>query len=367
MSSLFRRGDQRTGTFALAWYCAPGCARHPEGSKPHCVSLRTKDRKKAEKIQGDKDRALDEEKARAMLGIRQDKPVEALALEQFESRYFDYIERARTKATTTITTERYCFKHFRQFVGGQVHLTSLTAINIRQYHQWAAGILAEATWDSRQATLHSIFGTAIKWGLLHNNPFDAVPRRRQPATTRKKMISREDYAALLQKAGPFWEPRIRFIHITGCRVSEACKLEKNDVDLATRQFTFRRPKERHDRVVPLSRELDQLVRQTMKTTPGSFVFGKPDGGPITRYDVYRAMRALGGKIGPHRLRHARINHLLEDGADLIAVMGLVGHRHLSTTQSYTHQDMDRKRQMLEQAPRQSAKQQHHRPKMAKTK
>src|SRR3990167_2194680 len=159
MSSLFRRGDQRTGTFAIAWYCAPGCERHPDGSKPHCVSMRTKDRKQAEKIQGDKDRALGEEKASALLCMRKARPIEALALEQFEARYFDYIERARTKATTTITTERFCFKHFLQFVGGQVHLTSLAAINIRQYHQWAAGRLAEATWDSRRATLHSIFGT----------------------------------------------------------------------------------------------------------------------------------------------------------------------------------------------------------------
>ena len=207
---------------------------------------------------------------------------------------------------------------------------------------------------------------AIKWGLLHDNPFDAVPRCRQPATTRKKMISRADYAELLRKAGPFWEPRIRFIHITGCRVTEACKLEKDDIDLTTRQFTFRRPKERHDRVVPLSSELEQIVRHTMKNTPSQFVFGKSDGGPITRYDVYRAMRAIGGKIGPHRLRHARITHLLEDGADLISVMGLVGHRQLSTTQGYTHQDMDRKREMLEQVTKRSAKQQHHRRKMAKT-
>ena len=126
MSSLFRRGDTRTGTFALSWYCAPGCERHPDGFKPHCVSLRTKDRKQAAQLRDDKDAALDVDKARALLGVRKSKPIEPLTLDQFEARYFDCIERARVKATTTIATEQYCLKHFRQFVDGRSAWTHST-------------------------------------------------------------------------------------------------------------------------------------------------------------------------------------------------------------------------------------------------
>lgn len=238
-------------------------------------------------------------------------------------------------------------KHFAGFAGSRSVLNTLVAGKIRAYHEFAASVLAEATWESRRATLHSIFGCAVKWGLIAENPFDAVPRRRQAVRVRNKMVSREQYAAILDRAGPFWASRIRFIYITGCRVSEACKLKKEDVDRTARQFVFRSPKERRDRIMPISHELEEILTQTMQATPGPYALGRPDGSQLSRHRVYAVIRAADATVGPHGLRHARITHLLEDGADLVSVMGLVGHRQLSTTQGYLHQDMERKRAAME--------------------
>lgn len=138
------------------------------------------------------------------------------------------------------------------------------------------------------------------------------------------------------------------LYATGLRRGECQRLNLADVDLAQGLVAVRRGKGGKDRLLPLIPRLAQSL--TRYLTQGRPALAKSPQEPALFVDrqgdrlslaslglvvKHHARRAELGLVSPHRLRHAFATHLLEGGAELVALQALLGHVRLDTTETYT--------------------------------
>jgi site-specific recombinase XerD len=164
-------------------------------------------------------------------------------------------------------------------------------------------------------------------------------------------------------AASFWELRDRLIlellYATGCRVSELSSMDLTDLDLAARSIRVR-GKGGKERVAfygtPAAGVLKGYLesRRALALARGREA-GKATGALLINRRgqritvrgiqgiVEKALRASGlaKPASPHTLRHSFATHLLARGRDIRKVQELLGHASLSSTQVYTHLDIER--------------------------
>jgi site-specific recombinase XerD len=84
-----------------------------------------------------------------------------------------------------------------------------------------------------------------------------------------------------------------------------------------------------------------------------YLFLNYRGEPLTVRSIDRIVRKqsarLGRRVTPHMLRHSFATHLLENGADILAIKELLGHSSLATTQKYTHITTERLKSVYKKA------------------
>ena len=150
-----------------------------------------------------------------------------------------------------------------------------------------------------------------------------------------------------------WRDRamLEFAYATGVRVSELVGVRVRDLHL-DEQFVSVFGKGAKERLVPIGGRAVGAVAIYLRETRPRLDRGKSEGrvflnargAPLTRMGVWKILRehvATAGiekRVTPHTLRHTFATHLLEGGADLMAVQEMLGHADISTTQIYTHVD-----------------------------
>lgn len=157
---------------------------------------------------------------------------------------------------------------------------------------------------------------------------------------------------------------LELLYATGLRLSELHALDCEDADLVGDQVKLK-GKGRKERLVPLGRAAVKALRryEPMRAEAAArradadrkALFVSRQGRRLSRRRIQTIVNDYLGRasedptLSTHSLRHSFATHLLDNGADLLAVKELLGHASLSTTQIYVHTSRERLKRVYDQA------------------
>lgn len=157
---------------------------------------------------------------------------------------------------------------------------------------------------------------------------------------------------------------LELFYAAGLRLSELHGLDTTDVDLVGDQVKVR-GKGRKERIVPLGRAAVAALRRWEPRRAEAVsdpavaqpraLFVSKRGRRLSRRRIQAIvvdlLHAASGddSLSTHSLRHTFATHMLDGGADLLAVKELLGHASLSTTRIYSHTSRERLKRVYDQS------------------
>ena len=223
------------------------------------------------------------------------------------------------------------------------------------------------------SSLRTFFRFLIREQVIDSDPVVSISSPRQDAYM-PVFLSVDEVFSLMEAPGDndtFKERDLAVLELlysTGMRVSELVSLDMNRLDFDSKMVTVT-GKGNKERLLPMGRPAVEALsayfpqRETLilnrikrgKRAEKDALFLNGRGSRITSRSIERLVGTYSDRAGitsrvtPHALRHSFATHLLEMGADLRSVQELLGHESLSTTQKYTHLNMDHLMEVYDKA------------------
>lgn len=280
----------------------------------------------------------------------------------FETPRQHFLEALRVRAYALGTLKSYaeslsCFFRFLIAVG-VVDLREVTRETIRTYQQWL-GEQPYTIW-TRSARLQAVrrFCEHLEaTDQVFLNPCAGLILVQADRGLPRTVLTRAEARAILDAPDVQWPKGLRdraileVFYATGIRLEELTRLTVMDLDLRQGFVRIHRGKFAKDRVVPIGRRAGDALRVYL-TVRARWTVQQRDESALwlASIEPHRPIRAqviqvlvrtyakqagVTRRITPHVWRHTCATHLVANGANLVAVQRLLGHRSLATTQRYS--------------------------------
>ncbi len=277
--------------------------------------------------------------------------------------FIDYLKFQKRYSQHTIIsyqTDIQAFFDFLELTFGSTPLTDIKATYVRT---WLASLkdqgLQAKSINRKISSLKSFFKYQLKEAAVQVSPMTSIisPKmnKRLPQFVEKANINTLfSYVEFPDN----WQGKtdrvlLQLFYNTGIRQAELVALKESQVDHFKKSIKVL-GKGNKERIIPVSGELLDVLkiymaekRQLFEKYDAEVLLISEKGKQLYPKYVYNAVNKYLSKIttiskkSPHVLRHTFATHLMNSGADLNAVKELLGHSSLAATQIYTHNSIEK--------------------------
>lgn len=277
--------------------------------------------------------------------------------------FLNYLTFQKRYSPHTIISYQNDLTGFFDFIFLQYQSVEVKQISASMVRTWLASLkenkAASKTINRKISTLKSFFKYLLKMELIDASPVSSVSalkvNRRLPS-----FIEQKDMDVLFSEVSfPFtWEGKMNFMILeifyqTGIRISELINLKEHNIDKSSATLKVL-GKGNKERIIPINNELIKLLedyllekRKEFPESSNIYLFVGKSGKMLYPKYVYNMVKINLAKVStnerksPHVLRHTFATHLTNNGAPINAIKELLGHSSLAATQVYTHNTIEK--------------------------
>ena len=286
--------------------------------------------------------------------------------------FLDYLKFERRYSAHTIRSYQDDLRQFGEYLKKDYNEILIVKTDHVTVRSWLAQLkendISAKSINRKISSLKSFFKYHLKAGTITQSPMGKIisPKisKRLPVFIKEEDTSKLINASLI--ATEDWKSLnthllVSLFYGTGMRLSELVNLKENQVDFSRRQLKVL-GKGNKERIIPVTAELLKVVKEYIQQKKKEFehsadtLLVTEKGKKMYSKYAYLLVNAVLNdnvktldKKSPHVLRHTFATHLMNNGANLNAVKELLGHSSLAATQVYTHNTIEKLKNVYKKA------------------
>ena len=284
--------------------------------------------------------------------------------------FLDYLKFEKRYSKHTVISYETDLVSFFDYIITQYGETPLSQLSHIYIRSWLASLkdqgLTAKSINRKISSLKSFFKFQLKAGIIKQTPMAKIV---SPKNEKRlpNFVADKDIKTLFDHVEfpDTWQGKTErllmlLFYNTGMRLSEVINLKDTQVNASNHSLKVL-GKGNKERIVPISPEILNEIKSYQKerneivVESADLLLITEKGKSLSPRSVYSSVKKYLSlvttieKRSPHVLRHTFATHLTNNGADLNAVKELLGHSSLAATQVYTHNTIEKLKNIYKKA------------------
>ena len=285
--------------------------------------------------------------------------------------FLDYLTFQKRYSKNTIISYENDLRSFFDFILLEYKITAVNEVNPSIVRTWLASLkenkVASKSVNRKISSLKSFFKYQLRLKKITINLVATVSSlkvsKRLPSFVDEKsiqnLLNHDFFPETFEGKTDYLIFEI--LYQTGIRRSELINLKESDINKNSGTIKVL-GKGNKERIIPVNNQLVRIVDQYILEKRNEFpeliseeLLVSRKGKPLNPKHVYNIVKKYLGEVStnqrksPHVLRHTFATHLTNNGAEINAIKELLGHSSLAATQIYTHNTIEKLKQVHKQA------------------